>query len=120
MNSTAPNSANQGKLAGQPVYPIKSGKMRQQNEMTPVSTGVTQANFNPQTHQMVGQQQYINNSQGNQRNGTNSASMATGAADNSIYKIKSSQNIRLDDDIARDRAFAHPSSQHGPSNGTDS
>ena len=28
MNSTAPNSANPGKLAGQPVYPIKSGKMR--------------------------------------------------------------------------------------------
>lgn len=51
MNSTAPNSANQGKLAGQAVYPIKSGKMRQQNEMTSASTGVTQTNFNAQINQ---------------------------------------------------------------------
>ena len=49
MNSTAPNSAGQGKLAGQ--YPIKSGKMRQQPEMTSASTGVTQTNFNAQLNQ---------------------------------------------------------------------
>lgn len=59
MNSTAPNSANQGKLSGQPVYPIKSGKIRQQNEMTSASTGVTQTNFNAQINQqqMIAAQQ---------------------------------------------------------------
>jgi hypothetical protein len=51
MNSTAPNSANQGKLTGQPVYPIKSGKIRQQPEMTSASTGVAPANFNGQLNQ---------------------------------------------------------------------
>ena len=109
MNSTAPNSANQGKLSGQPVYPIKSGKIRQQNEMTSASTGVTQTNFNAQINQqqmIAAQQQYLNNGQGNQRNAANSAQIAPGAADSSIYKIKSSQNIRLDDDISRDRALA--------------
>lgn len=114
MNSTAPNSANQGKLAGQPVYPIKSGKMRQQPEMTSASTGVAPANFNGQINQqqmMAAQQQYLNNGQAGQRNASNSASMAAAAADSSIYKIKSSQNIRLDDDIARDRVLVN----HNPS-----
>ena len=51
MNSTAPNSANQGKIGNQSVYPIKSGKIRPQNEMTSNSTGVTQTNFNAPMNQ---------------------------------------------------------------------
>ena len=55
----------------------------------------------------MAQQQYLNNGQGNQRTASNSAAMASGGTDSSIYKIKSSQNIRLDDEIARDRVLGH-------------
>ena len=66
MNSTAPNSANQGKMSNQTVYPIKSGKIRAQQEMTANSTGVTQTNFNMPINQqqiIAAQQQYLNSAQ---------------------------------------------------------
>lgn len=49
---------------------------------------------------IAAQQQYLNSGQ---KTG-NVNQLGAGAADSSIYKIKSSQNIRLDDDISRDRA----------------
>ena len=80
--------------------------------MTSNSTGVTQTNFNTPLNQqqmIAAQQSYLNSGQ----KAANVTQLGVGAADSSIYKIKSSQNIRLDDDISRERvALVHGQVQH--------